>query len=217
MTYPNPDNPDEPGTLEPKDDVAQTPVQKPEIGTTLTGNKKAKEVDPCKETTLTDVVEYKALDPSKWYMIEGTLMVKDTGDPLVEHGHEVTVWSEPFQPKKPNGKVKVSFVIDTTNLKGKELVAFETAYRINDYKDGEDLSKFTLTEVAEHKDLKDEGQTVLVKDGPVVSPPPKTGDNTLFWLYGGVFTAAMGALLAFVIKEFLRKRKQAREDAEMFA
>ena len=217
VTYPNPDNPDEPGTLEPKDDVAQTPVQKPEIGTTLTGNKKAKEVDPCKETTLTDVVEYKALDPSKWYMIEGTLMVKDTGDPLVEHGHEVTVWSEPFQPKKPNGKVKVSFVIDTTNLKGKELVAFETAYRINDYKDGEDLSKFTLTEVAEHKDLKDEGQTVLVKDGPVVSPPPKTGDNTLFWLYGGVFTAAMGALLAFVIKEFLRKRKQAREDAEMFA
>ena len=40
----NPDNPDEPGTLEPKGDVAQTPVQKPEIGTTLTGNKKAKEV-----------------------------------------------------------------------------------------------------------------------------------------------------------------------------
>ena len=217
VTYPNPDNPEEPGTLEPKDDVAQTPVQKPEIGTTLTGNKKAKEVDPCKETTLTDVVEYKALDPSKWYMIEGTLMVKDTGDPLVEHGHEVTVWSEPFQPKKPNGKIKVTFVIDTTNLKGKELVAFETAYRINDYKDGEDLSKFTLTEVAEHKDLKDEGQTVLVKDGPVVSPPPKTGDNTLFWLYGGVFTAAMSALLAFVIKEFLRRRKQAREDAEMFA
>ena len=217
VTYPNPENPDEPNTLEPKKDVAQTPVQTPEIGTTLTGDKKAKEVDPCKETTLTDVVEYKALDPSKWYMVEGALMVKDTGDPLVEHGYEVTVWSEPFQPKKPNGKVKVTFVIDTTGLKGKELVAFETAYRINDYKKGEDLSKFTLTEVAEHKDLKDEGQTVLVKDGPVVSPPPKTGDNTLIWVYGVLFTGAFGSMLALVIKEYIKKRKQAKEDAEMFA
>ena len=216
VTYPNPDNPDEPGTLEPKDDVAQTPVQTPEIGTTLTGDKKAKEVDPCKETTLTDVVEYKALDPSKWYMIEGTLMVKDTGDPLVEHGHEVTVWSEPFQPKKPNGKVEVTFVIDTRNLKGKELVAFETAYRINDYKEGDDLSKYTVTQVAEHKDINDEGQTVLVKDGPEVSPPPKTGDNTMLWLYGVLFAGAFGSMLALVIKEYIKKRKQAKEDAELF-
>ena len=216
VTYLNPDKPDEPGTLEPKDDVAQTPVQTPEIGTTLTGSKKAKEVDPCKETTLTDVVEYKALDPSKWYMIEGTLMVKDTGDPLVEHGHEVTVWSEPFKPKKPNGKVEVTFVIDTRNLKGKELVAFETAYRINDYEEGKDLSETTLTQVAEHKDLNDEGQTVLVKDGPEVSPPPKTGDNTMLWLYGGIFTVAFGSMLALVIKEYIKKRKQDKEDAEMF-
>ena len=216
VTYPNPENPDEPGTLEPKDDTAQTPVQTPEIGTTLTGSKKAKEVDPCKETTLTDVVEYKALDPSKWYMIEGTLMVKDTGDSLFEHGHEVTVWSEPFQPKKPNGKVKVTFVIDTRNLKGKELVAFETAYRINDYEEGKDLSETTLTQVAEHKDINDEGQTVLVKDGPEVSPPPKTGDNTMLWLYGGLFTAAFGSMLALVIKEYIKKRRQDKEDAEMF-
>ena len=175
-----------------------------------------KEVDPCKETTLTDVIEYKALDPSKWYMIEGTLMLKDTGDPLVEHGHEVTVWSEPFKPKKPNGKVEVTFVIDTRNLKGKELVAFETAYRINDYEEGKDLSETTLTQVAEHEDLNDEGQTVLVKDGPEVSPPPKTGDNTMLWLYGGLFTAAFGSMLALVIKEYIKKRKQDKEDAEMF-
>ena len=217
VTYPNPDKPDEPGTLEPKDDVAQTPVQTPEIGTTLTGNKKAKEVDPCKETTLTDVVEYKALDPSKWYMIEGTLMLKDTGDPLVEHGYEVTVWSEPFKPKKPNGKVKVTFVINTRNLKGKELVAFETAYRINDYEEGKNLSETTLTQVAEHKDINDEGQTVLVKDGPEVSPPPKTGDNTMLWLYGGLFAAAFGSMLALVTKEYIKKRRQAKEDAEIFA
>ena len=143
-------------------------------------------------------------------------MVKDTGDPLVEHGHEVTVWSEPFKPKKPNGKVKVTFVIDTRNLKGKELVAFETAYRINDYEEGKDLSETTLTQVAEHKDLKDKGQTVLVKDGPIVSSRPKTGDNTLLWVYAVLFIGAFGSMLALVIKEYIKKRRQAKEDAEMF-
>ena len=47
--------------------------------------------------------------------------------------------------------------------------------------------------------------------------PPKTGDNTKLWLYGGVFAAATGALFTFLVKEFRRRRRQAREDAEMFA
>ena len=215
VTYPNPDKPEEPGTLEPKDDVAQTPVQKPEIGTSLSDGAGKKTVAAAKDTQLIDTITYKGLDPSKWYVFEGTLMVKDIGDPLVEHGHEVTVWSEPFQPKKPNGSAKISFIIDTTNLDGKELVAFETAYRVNDYKEGEELSKFTVTKVAEHKDLKDEGQTVKVsKEAKRV--PPKTGDNNMLWLYGGLFAAAMTSMLVLVIKEYVRKRKQEREDAEMF-
>ena len=216
VTYPNPDKPEEPGTLEPKDDVAQTPVQKPEIGTSLSDGAGKKTVAAAKDTQLIDTITYKGLDPSKWYVFEGTLMVKDIGDPLVEHGHEVTVWSEPFQPKKPNGSAKISFIIDTTNLDGKELVAFETAYRVNDYKEGEELSKFTVTKVAEHKDLKDEEQTVKVsKEAKRV--PPKTGDNNMLWLYGGLFAAAMTSMLVLVIKEYVRKRKQEREDAEMFA
>ena len=140
MTYPNPENPDEPDTLEPKNDVAQTPVQKPEIGTTLTGNKKAK-----------------------------------------------------------------------------ELVAFETAYRLNGYKKGDDLSKTTMTKVAEHKDLKDEGQTVKIKDGPVVSPPPKTGDNTMLWIWGILFTGAFGAAMTLAVKETIRRHKERQEDLAMFA
>ena len=216
VTYPNPDNPDEPDTLEPKDDVAQTPVQKPEIGTSLADGAGNKTVAAAKDTQLIDTITYKALDPSKWYVFEGTLMVKDTGDPLVEHGHEVTVWSEPFQPKRPNGSAKISFIIDTTNLDGKELVAFETVYRVNDYKDGEELSKFTVTKVAEHKDLRDEGQTVKVSR-EAKRVPPKTGDNNMLWLYGGLFAAAMASMLALVAKEYARKRKQDKEDAEMFA
>ena len=79
------------------------------------------------------------------------------------------------------------------------------------------ISDVANTFVNDIHDHLTEGQTVKVKNGPVVSPPPKTGDNTMLWLYGGVFTAAMSALFAFVIKEFLRRRRQAREDAEMFA
>ena len=68
----------------------------------------------------------------------------------------------------------------------------------------------------QHKDLNDEGQTVLVKDGPEVSPPPKTGDTTMVCLYVALFIGAFGSMLALVIKEYIRKRRQAKEDAEMF-
>ena len=214
VTYPNPGNPDEPGTLEPKDDVAQTPVQKPEIGTSLADGAGKKTVAAAKDTQLIDTITYKGLDPSKWYVFEGTLMVKDTGDPLVEHGTPITVMSEPFQPKRPNGTAKISFIIDTTNLDGKELVAFETCYRLNEYSKGDDVTKADKTVVAEHKDLKDEGQTVKVsKEAKRV--PPKTGDNNMLWLYGGLFATAMGSMLVLVIREYIKKRRQAKEDAEM--
>ncbi|MBP3898654.1 MAG: VaFE repeat-containing surface-anchored protein, partial [Mogibacterium sp.] len=52
VTYPNPDNPDEPDTLEPKYDVAQTPVQKPEIGTSLADGAGKKTVAAAKDTQL---------------------------------------------------------------------------------------------------------------------------------------------------------------------
>ena len=143
-------------------------------------------------------------------------MVKDSGDPLVEHGKPVTVMSEPFKPVRPDGTAKVSFIIDTTNLDGKELVAFENCYRLNEFKKGDDVSKADKTVVADHKDLNDEGQTVKVSK-EAKSVPPKTGDNTMLWLYGGLFIAAFGSMLTLVIKEYVRRRKQAKEDAEMFA
>ena len=53
-------------------------------------------------------------------------------------------------------------------------------------------------------------------DGPVVSPPPKTGDNTMLWLYGVLFAGTFGSMIALVIKEYIKKRRQDKEDAEMF-
>ena len=216
VTYPNPEKPEEPGKLEPKKDVAQTPVQKPAIGTSLANGKGDKTVAAAKDTQLIDTIAYIGLDTSKWYVFEGTLMVKDSGDPFVEHGKPVTVMSEPFKPARPDGTAKVSFIIDTTNLDGKELVAFENCYRLGEVKKGDDVSKADKTVVADHKDLNDEGQTVKVSK-TAKSVPPKTGDNTMLWLYGGLFIAAFGSMLTLVIKEYVRRRKQAKEDAEMFA
>ena len=220
VTYPNPENPDEPGTLEPKEDVAQTPVQKPEIGTTLTDDKGNKSVVASEKTVLIDTIAYKALDPSKWYRFTGTLMVKDTKDPLVENGKPIEVTSEPFQPKKPDGTAKITFVVNTSNLEGKELVAFETAYRLKDYKKGDDLSKVKTIVVAEHKDINDKGQTVKIsqkpKDTPKETPKdtptpgtstgtPKTGDDRNPWLWLGLM--AVGVLLTGGSVLVLRKRE----------
>lgn len=220
VTYPNPENPDEPGTLEPKEDVAQTPVQKPEIGTTLTDDKGNKSVVASEKTVLIDTIAYKALDPSKWYRFTGTLMVKDTKDPLVENGKPIEVTSEPFQPKKPDGTAKITFVVNTSNLEGKELVAFETAYRLEDYKKDDDISKIKTTVVAEHKDINDKGQTVKIsqkpKDTPKETPKdtptpgtstgtPKTGDDRNPWLWLGLM--AVGVLLTGGSVLVLRKRE----------
>ena len=202
VTYPNPEKPNEPGTLEPKEDVAQTPVQKPEIGTTLADDEGSKSVVASDKTILVDTIAYKALDPSKWYTFTGTLMVKDTKDPLVENGRPIEVTSEPFKPEQPDGTAAVTFVVNTENLAGKELVAFETAYRLEGYEEGSDLGKTEKTVVAEHKDINDAGQTVKItekaKDTPKETPKkstpkeqapstsgdtPKTGDDRNPWIW----------------------------------
>ena len=208
VTYPNPENPDEPGMLEPKEDYAQTPVQKPEIGTTLTAKNGDKAVVEGEKTVLVDTIAYKALDTSKWYVFTGELMVKDTGDPLVENGTPITVTSKPFKPLLKNGKVKVTFEINTKGLAGKELVAFETAYRLDGYKKGDDVEKAPKTIVAEHKDLKDKGQTIkVVKPGTPIEHSPKTGDNVHIAL-----AVALMLLAAEVIYVLLKRRKAAKTD-----
>lgn len=208
VTYPKPDNPDEPGTLDSKEDVAQTPVQEPEIGTTLADEKGNKSVVASDKTTLVDTISYKGLDPSKWYVFKGMLIVKDTREPYVENGEYLEVSSEPFQPKKSEGKAKVTFTINTSKLAGKELVAFETAYRLDDYKEGDKISSTKKTVVAEHKDFDDEGQTVKITKASKSDTPgkdtPKTGDDRNLWMWLGLI-AAGAALTGGSI--FLIRRK----------
>ena len=130
-------------------------------------------------------------------------MVKETGDPLVEHGEPITVTSKPFKPWRKSGKVKVEFEIDTSGLVGKELVAFETASRLNGYKKGDDIEKTPKTVVAVH----DKGQTVTIVSMPVHSP--KTGDSShIVW---AIALLLLSAEAAYVVYRVRRSREDKDE------
>ena len=129
--------------------------------------------------------------------------------------------SEPFQPAASSGTRKITFVIDTTGLERKDLVAFETCCRLDDYKKGDSVDKAKKTVVAEHKDLTDKGQTVTVttKPGQPSNPKdtpktpgkdiPKTGDTSKIALF-----AAIAAAAAATLGVILRKRHHRVHGAE---
>lgn len=121
----------------------------PEIGTTAIDKAdNDKILAPDKEVTIVDVVSYKGLVVGKEYKVEGSLIDKATGKPLLVDGKEVT-GSAKFIAKTPNGKINVDFKFHTSGLDSQELVVFENL-------------KFGDKEVAIHADIKDKGQTVQV-------------------------------------------------------
>ncbi len=129
-------------------DVDQT-VYFPEIGTTATIDG-VHEVARDRTMTLVDVVEYKSLEPGKEYTVKGILMDAKTGEPFKQGDKEISA-EIAFTPDKPKGSVELSFEFDSSVLtEDTTLVAFETVFI------GE-------KEVAVHADLKDEGQTVIIK------------------------------------------------------
>ena len=82
----------------------------------------------------------------------------------------------------------VTFTFKNANMKTHSIVAAETV-------------KHEGQEVAVHKDLSDEDQTVTVV------PPqdyPKTGDVTDFWIWAGIFC---GAVVAASVGLTLMKKK----------
>ncbi|WP_449316710.1 VaFE repeat-containing surface-anchored protein [Rubneribacter sp.] len=132
-------------------DKAQTvTAEHPHISTSATDSVDGdKTVVTDDETTVIDTVEYKGLLPGKEYTVSGTLMVKETGEPLEIDGEPVT-GSATFTSETADGKVDVAFTFDTRAIEdGTDLVVFESLARNG-------------VEIAEHKDIEDEGQTVTV-------------------------------------------------------
>ena len=121
-----------------------------EIGTTATDAADGdKSIGVGKAVTVEDEVSYKNLAAGREYTVAGTLMDSVTGEPLKDaEGNTVTA-STTFEPEDTEGKVKVTFSVDTSTLSNKKLVVFEKLEA-----DG--------NVIASHEDLTDEGQTVEV-------------------------------------------------------
>lgn len=151
------------------DPVDNEQKEEPEIKTTATdAESQAHDAFVNEMTTLTDVVEYANLEVGKTYTVEGYLVLKETGEPLLDADNNrvtasktftVAPTAEGFKPTIPGsddprygrGTVELTFTFDSSLLKGKPVVAFEDLY----------LEEF---HVAEHADINDEGQTVTFKD-----------------------------------------------------
>ncbi|MBQ8319125.1 MAG: VaFE repeat-containing surface-anchored protein [Lachnospiraceae bacterium] len=132
----------------------------PEIKTTAKDSVTLNNVaDPDAKTTSIDTISYTNLIPGKEYEIKTVLMDKETKQPLIIDGKEITGTTK-YTPIASDGQVDVSVTYNSSLLAGKQVVFFEYIYT-----DGK--------LVALHADINDGGQTITY---PPETPP--TGDGT---------------------------------------
>lgn len=110
---------------------------------------------------LTDRVFYKNLTPDLEYRLYLTVMVKDTGELLLDKDGKPVTAEKVFVPGKLEGYVDVSVTVDSSLLEGRSLVAFET------------LDHGNITLVI-HADIEDRDQTV---DIPEIRTTAVDADN----------------------------------------
>lgn len=138
----------------------------PEIGTTAVDDENGTHNSNAdNEVTIVDTVEYNNLIPGKEYKVSGKLMNKETGEPLLVNGAEVT-GETVFTPEEPSGTVEVVFKFDGSALKGQAVVAFETVT----YED---------VPVAVHEDIEDEDQTVWFPEIGTTATDKADGDHSI--------------------------------------
>ena len=163
--------------------------------------------------TIVDTVNYWNLTVGKEYVLRGVLMDQAPGEPLRIDG-KMAASEVKFKSATANGSVDVTFTFDGSSLDGKSLVVFEELYLLADM--DHDGTPEKEIKAAEHKDITDEGQTVLLKapeeepkEEPTPEEPeeepqheptpekpmevPKTGDSTPLglWILLLVGTAVM--------------------------
>ena len=121
----------------------------PELHTTATDSETADHLTLAdSRAVITDTVTYTNLLKGETYTLSGVLMDKETGKELLVDGEPVTQ-EMAFTAGRASGTKKLKFEFDTTGLAGKSFVVYETLTL-------EDV------EVAEHKDINDEGQTIHI-------------------------------------------------------
>lgn len=120
------------------------------------------------DTVIKDVVTYCA-KKNYTFTIKGTLMDKETNQPLLINGEPVEQSVEVTPTDQDCGTTEMLFPINTSDLAGKSIVVFEKLYYKNEEK-------------ASHEDINDEAQTVTVVSLGTVAVDNE--DNDQYYLPG---------------------------------
>ncbi len=135
----------------------------PEIGTKATcPETESQTAPPKKDLTIVDTVSYRLI-PGKEYKLTGTLMDKETGEPLLVEGKPITS-EKTFTPEKSEGSVELSFTFDASALAGKTLVAFESV-------------SYEEKEIAVHADIESVPQSLYFSEIGTKASCPETGSQ----------------------------------------
>lgn len=139
------------------------------IHTTATDKKTGEKVIAVgKKVTIVDTVTLDGLEEGRKYQLKGWQMMKEENAELLIDGKRVES-DYTFVADSEKMKVEISYTFDASELGGQNLVTFEELY---DLKNPEEPVK-----VAEHKDIDDEGQTVLITERKILIHTTATDKN----------------------------------------
>ena len=125
------------------------------IHTTATSKDGKKSIIAGKEVTIIDTVKLDGLVKGTKYQLKGWQMIKDENAELIIDGKRVEN-DYTFIADDETMKVEIAYTFNASALGGKNLVTFEELYDLSD--------KDEPIKVAEHKDIEDDGQTVLITE-----------------------------------------------------
>ena len=170
-----------------------------------------KTIEADDKVTIVDTVTLDGLEKGVKYTLKGWEMVKSENAELLVNGKRVEN-DLTFTAEDSKMEVQIEFTFNASELGGKELVTFEELYDVT--------NPDNPIKVAEHKDIKDEGQTVTIKEKPEspttpeepstptkTSDSPKTGDNTPFVALFAMMGISAAGLIFAGYKRFRRVKK----------
>ena len=125
------------------------------IHTKATSKDGEKSILAGKEVTIVDTVKLDGLVKGTKYQLKGWQMIKDDNAELVIDGKRVEN-EYTFKADSEEMKIEIEYTFNASELGGKNLVTFEELYDLSNPKEP--------VKVAEHKDIEDGGQTVLITE-----------------------------------------------------
>ena len=140
-------------------EVENVPI---EIHTTATNAavKDGKQANSAIEVELKDTVKYSGVVVGRELTMVATLMDKTTGQPVKDASGKTVTGKTVFTPTSREGTVDVRLLFRASDLGGHDVVVFESLLNTG-------LAGHENCEIATHKDLNDEGQTVKILDSKI--------------------------------------------------